>query len=70
MRRWRNKMTEYYHTLVERGGKVVGYGEIIRATDWQVLGHKNNEGICPPEKRWIGWKTIPMPHPTFVRMPD
>lgn len=63
-------MTEYYHTLLEKGGYVIGYGHTILATDYQVLGHKDNEAICPPEERWIGWKTIPFPHPTFVRLPQ
>ena len=61
--------TEYYHTLIEKGGKVIGYGNVITENDWQILGHENNRAICPPEEKWIGYKTIPFPHPTFVRMP-
>jgi uncharacterized small protein (DUF1192 family) len=61
--------TEYYHTLIEKGGKVIGYGNVITENDWQIIGHENGLAIRPPEKKWIGYKTIPFPHPTFVRMP-
>ena len=60
---------EYYHTLIEKGGKVIGCGNVITENDWQIMGHENNRAICPPEEKWIGYKTIPFPHPTFVRMP-
>ena len=60
---------DYYHTLIARGGKPVGYGQTILATDHQILGHKNNEAQCPPEEKWIGWVKVPFPHPTFVRLP-
>lgn len=63
-------MPEYYHTLIEKGGRVLGYGEVVQATDYQILGHKNNEAQTPPDEKWIGWKTIPFPHPTFIRMPE
>ena len=61
--------TEYYHTLIEKGGKVLGYGNVITENDWQIMGNENNRAICPPEEKWIGYKTTPFPHPTFVRMP-
>ena len=61
--------TEYYHTLIEKGGKVIGYGNVITADDWQIMGNENNRAICPPEEKWIGYKTTPFPHPTFVRIP-
>ena len=58
---------ETFESLMGKGAKVIGYGNIILETDFQILGHKNNWAICPPEKKWIGWKTIPFPHPTFIR---
>lgn len=63
-------MTEYYHTLLEKGGRVLDYGEVVQETDYQILGHKKNEAQTPPEKKWIGWKIIPFPHPSFIRMPE
>ena len=64
-------MTEYYHTLMEKGGRVLrSYVDVVQATDFQILGHKNNEAQCPPDDKWIGWKTVPYPHPTFVRLPE
>lgn len=64
-------MAEYYHTLLENGGRLLKDGEVVHETDYQILGHKNNEAQTPPEKKWIGWKkTQGFPHPTFVRMPE
>ena len=67
----RSEMTEYYHTLLENGGRLLKDGEVVHETDYQILGHKNNEAQTPPEKKWIGWKkTQGFPHPAFVRMPE
>lgn len=63
------KKSETYRSLIEKGGKVIDYGDTICESDWQILGHENNRAICPPEDKWIGYKTIPFPHPTFVRLP-
>lgn len=64
-------MTEYYHTLLEKGGRLLNDGEVVQETDYQILGHKNNEAQTPPEKKWIGWKKAQgFPHPTFIRMPE
>lgn len=63
-------MTEYYHTLMGKGGRVLrSYGDVVLETDYQILGHKDNEAQTPPDKQWVGWKTVPYPAPTFVRMP-
>lgn len=59
---------ETFESLCASGGQVLGYGEVVRDTDYQILGHSGNTAISPPEERWIGWKTIPVPHPTFIRM--
>jgi hypothetical protein len=62
-------MTEYYHTLLEKGGRHLKDGEIVRETDYQILGHRKNEVQTPPDKKWIGWKkTQGFPHPDFIRM--
>lgn len=64
-------MTEYYHTLLEKGGRILRDGEVVQETDYQILGHKKNEAQTPPEKKWIGWKKAQgFPHPTFIRMPE
>lgn len=44
-------------------------GDVITENDWQIMGNENNRAICPPEEKWIGYKIIPFPHPTFVRVP-
>ncbi len=54
--------------LIEKVGKVIGYVNVITENDWQIMGNENNRAICPPEEKWIGYKTIPFPHPTFVRI--
>ena len=60
--------TEYYHTLIEKGGRHLKDGEIVQETDYQILGFKNNEAQTPPDKKWIGWKKAQgFPHPTFIR---
>ena len=33
-------MTEYYHTLLEKGGRLLKDGEVVQETDYQILGHK------------------------------
>lgn len=33
-------MTEYYHTLLEKGGRILRDGEVVQETDYQILGHK------------------------------
>ena len=48
--------TEYYHTLIEKGGKVLGYGNVITENDWQIMGNENNRAICPPEENGSGTK--------------
>jgi hypothetical protein len=63
-------MTSYFHTLLEQGGHLVLSGETVLESDFQVHGHLNNTATSPPEKQWIGWKVIPIPHPTFIRLPD
>jgi hypothetical protein len=64
-------MTEYYHTLLEKGGRHLKDGEIVRETDYQILGHRKNEARTPPDKKWIGWKkTQGFPHPDFIRMSE
>lgn len=63
-------MTEYYHTLLEKGGRLLKDGEVVHETDYQILGHKKNEAQTPPDKKWIGWKKAQVfPHPDFIRMP-
>ena len=44
-------MAEYYHTLLENGGRLLKDGEVVHETDYQILGHKNNEAQTPPEKK-------------------
>lgn len=61
-------MVNTYESLVANGGIVVGYNDVIRDSDWQIMGNEKNRAICPPEKKWVGWKTIPFPHPTFLRL--
>ena len=31
-------MTEYYHTLLEKGGRLLEDGEVVQETDYQILG--------------------------------
>lgn len=64
-------MTEYYHTLIEQGGRVLRvYDDVVLETDYQILGHKDNEAQSPPDELWIGWEMHPYcPAPTFVRLP-
>lgn len=63
-------MTEYYHTLLEKGGRLLKDGEVVRETDYQILGHKENEAQTPPDMKWVGWKKAQgFPHPVFIRMP-
>ena len=55
-------------SLLDNGARFVKDGETILATDFQILGHKDNQAISPPEYKWIGWKKLPYaPHPTFIR---
>jgi hypothetical protein len=63
-------MQEYYHTLMEKDAIHVGIGKTVMESDYQILGHKNNEAITPPEKKWIGVTLLPFPHPTFLRLKD
>ena len=61
---------ETFGSLIARGGKILDYCNTVRETDWQVHGHLGNVAVSPPEDKWIGYKTIPYPHPTFIRLPD
>jgi hypothetical protein len=58
----------HYHTLIKAGAHHVELGDTVLATDYQILGHKNNEAITPPEEKWIGQKLTPFPRPTFLRL--
>ena len=61
---------ETFGTLMDRGGKILCYGETVRETDWQVYGHLDNMAVRPPENKWIGFETVPFPHPTFIRLDE
>ena len=67
--RWR-ETRQTYQSILAQGGAVVKDGESVLRTDYQIHGHQDNAAVSPPEERWIGWKTAPVPHPTFVRAPN
>jgi hypothetical protein len=56
--------------LLNRGGRVLRYGDTVLPSDHQVHHHLGNRTQSPPEEKWVGWKVIPVPSPTFVRMPN
>lgn len=62
--------TVLFGTLLLNGGKVLRYGDTVLDTDHQVHHHLGNRTQSPPEEKWIDWKVIPSPSPTFVRMPN
>ena len=34
---------ETFESLCASGGQVLGYGEVVRDTDYQILGHSGNQ---------------------------
>ena len=55
--------TEYYHTLIEKGGKVLGYGNVITENDSADYGERSNRAPGLPEEKWIGKGKITLSHP-------
>lgn len=59
-------MPETGGELVRDGWRVLRIGDVVQDGDMQVNGGLI-EKACPVDEKWIEWRVIPVPAPTFLR---